>query len=220
MIALCDSRLATAAVTGCRLISVSSAAEEQAAFDDWVGAADWTLLIAPEINGVLLDRCRRVEGSGARLISPGSALVRLASDKHATAQYLSERGVRVPDGVCLQPGETLPHDFPYPAVLKPCDGAGSCGVRRVSSAAEAGVESGPARQRLERWQPGFSASVSLLCGPGGVVPLEPCAQTLSEDGRFHYLGGWTPLPEPLATRPQLSTADRKGAPVNGRLCRY
>ena len=32
------------------------------------------------------------------------------------------------------------------------------------------------------------------------MPLEPCAQTLSEDGHFHYLGGWTPLPEPLATR--------------------
>ena len=67
VIALSDSRLTTAAVPGCRLISVSSAAEEQAAFNDCVGAADWTLLIAPEINGVLLDRCRRVESSGARV---------------------------------------------------------------------------------------------------------------------------------------------------------
>ena len=33
VIALCDSRLTTAAVPGCPLISVSSAAEEQAAFE-------------------------------------------------------------------------------------------------------------------------------------------------------------------------------------------
>ena len=114
--------------------------------------------------------------------------------------YLSERGVRVPEGLCLQPGETLPHDFPYPAVLKPCDGAGSLGVRRVSNAAEPGVAIGAGLQRLERWQPGFSASVSLLCGPRGTVPLAPCAQKLSDDGRFHYLGGWAPLPQPLAVR--------------------
>jgi predicted ATP-grasp superfamily ATP-dependent carboligase len=54
--------------------------------------------------------------------------------------------------------------------------------------------------RLERWCSGMAASVALLCGPTGVLPLAPCAQTLSDDGRLRYLGGWTPLSEPLRSR--------------------
>jgi len=33
-----------------------------------------------------------------------------------------------------------------------------------------------------------------------MIPLVPCAQKVSQDGRFRYLGGWTPLPEPFRSR--------------------
>lgn len=200
VVALCDSRLAATALPGCRLHCVSSDAEARTAFDECAAAADATLLIAPEIGGALLDRCLRVERGGGTLVSPGSAFVRLASDKHATAEYLSARGIRVPEGLRLEPGEPVPRDFAFPAVVKPCDGAGSWGVRRVSNAAEVNVGNGSAPVRLERWQPGRPASVSLLCGPRGCLPLEPCAQKLSDHRRFQYLGGWTPLSASLAAR--------------------
>ena len=43
-------------------------------------------------------------------------------------------------------------------------------------------------------------SVVVLCGPGQLVPLAPCRQLLSGDGRFAYLGGELPLDADLAER--------------------
>jgi hypothetical protein len=42
--------------------------------------------------------------------------------------------------------------------------------------------------------------VAFLAGPAGAWPLEPCAQRLSADGRFTYLGGRLPLAPSLAAR--------------------
>jgi hypothetical protein len=44
------------------------------------------------------------------------------------------------------------------------------------------------------------ASVAVLCGPEGPVFLPACGQTLSTDGRFAYLGGYTPLAPTLGER--------------------
>src|SRR5439155_20066372 len=49
---------------------------------------------------------------------------------------------------------------------------------------------------------GIAASVAVLVGPRQRVALAPAEQTLSSDGRFHYLGGKAPLPAPLAERAQ------------------
>jgi predicted ATP-grasp superfamily ATP-dependent carboligase len=46
----------------------------------------------------------------------------------------------------------------------------------------------------------MAASVAFLCGPREVLPLPPCRQCLSDDGRFAYLGGELPLPPSLARR--------------------
>jgi predicted ATP-grasp superfamily ATP-dependent carboligase len=46
----------------------------------------------------------------------------------------------------------------------------------------------------------MAASVALLCGKGARAPLAPCAQRLSDDGRFRYLGGKLPLAGGLAAR--------------------
>jgi hypothetical protein len=62
--------------------------------------------------------------------------------------------------------------------------------------------SAAASWRLERFHHGLPVSVSLLAGPHGFLPLQPCTQTLSNDGRFAYRGGTTPLPPRLAERAQ------------------
>ena len=91
-----DVRLAWPGPQGCRVEEISSADEEAFALERCSRRADWTLLIAPEIGGSLLDRCRRVESVGGRLLSPGSPLVGLASDKHRTAVHLASAGVPAP----------------------------------------------------------------------------------------------------------------------------
>ena len=55
--------------------------------------------------------------------------------------------------------------------------------------------------------PGLAASVAFLCGASGRVPLVPCQQRISEDGRMRYRGGRLPLAAGLAER-AVALADR------------
>jgi tyramine---L-glutamate ligase len=184
----------------CRVHEVRSQADERRAIDELAAVADWTLLIAPEFQGHLAIRCRAVERAGGKLLGPDARFVALASDKHATAQRLAEMNVRVPQGIALEAGDRFPSDFLYPAVLKPRDGAGSLGVRRLHAAcASHPVAVGPSR--LEEYCAGTPASVALLCGPGRIESLVPCRQHL--DG-FAYLGGSLPMESCLARRARES----------------
>jgi predicted ATP-grasp superfamily ATP-dependent carboligase len=68
----------------------------------------------------------------------------------------------------------------------------------------------------QRYVPGLAASVAFLIGPSRVVPLVPCEQLLSTDGRFTYLGGRLPIAPDLADR-VLRIADRAVRSVPGLL---
>jgi tyramine---L-glutamate ligase len=192
---LCDPRSGARFPHGVEVISVDHPAADAIAFDRQAAAADWTVVIAPEFDGHLLDRCRRVLAAGGRLLGPGPRLVELASDKHATAEHLRSAGVPVPFGIALAPHEPPPIDFPWPAILKPRFGAGSQDVRLINRPATL-----PVPARLEEFCPGHAASVAILCGPEQTIPLPACRQHLSDDCQFRYLGGSLPLPIPLANR--------------------
>ncbi len=187
---------------------VADAAEERDTFERLACEADATLLIAPEMGGALLERCRRVEGLGRRLISPDSRFVAIAADKQQTAERLSSRGMRVPPGVRLDAHSDATDPALFPAVLKPCDGAGSWLAFRMADRQalqcrlqlpEYERERKRGNLRLEQFVPGLAASVAVLCGPKGNVPLAPCEQLLADEG-FGYQGGTLPLPAPLAAR--------------------
>jgi predicted ATP-grasp superfamily ATP-dependent carboligase len=91
-------------------------------------------------------------------------------------------------------------------VLKPRFGAGSQETYRVDSMTDlkkakkraSRAKLGPLL--LQPLAPGLPASVSLLIGPGQILPMPAGRQILSDDGRFHYLGGEWPLPTDLDTR--------------------
>ena len=194
-----DRRLGAADLPEGVVHEVGSARQERDTLSALAGAADWSVIIAPEFDGHLLDRCQWVEGAGGRLLGPGSPTVALASNKQKTAEHLAARGVRVPEGVTLEPGDPLPPGFGYPAVLKPRDGAGSRGIRWIDEPRGGRVEDG-VPMRLEQFSAGTAASVACLGGPRGVVLLRPCQQRLSDDGRFEYLGGRLPLDANSAAR--------------------
>lgn len=203
---LADSRLPHLWPTGCIRHGVDSSQREHEQFSRVTAACDRTLIIAPEYGGQLLKRLAWAESAGGRLISPGRELVRLASSKHETAEFLASFGIPVPTGIRLRAGEGLPTRFSYPAVLKPDDGVGSMDVRYVRDATDTAAacllsQSDPARwYRLETYQPGQPASISLLCGPDHRLVLPPCEQHLSADGRFQYQGGRVSCQAPWADR--------------------
>ncbi|HEX4147365.1 MAG TPA: hypothetical protein VHY20_00195, partial [Pirellulales bacterium] len=109
---------------------VADAATEQRMFERLARESAWTLIIAPELRGVLTARCETARRAGGRLLNCAPEAIALAADKHALAQHLATHDIQVPRGVRVGADQPWPVDFEFPAIIKPCDGAGSCGVRR------------------------------------------------------------------------------------------
>jgi tyramine---L-glutamate ligase len=159
--------------------------------------SDYVLLIAPEFDGLLAERCYWVEQAGGHLLGPSSAAVRLTADKLRLSRRLRAAGIPTPPCGPVR----------FPAVLKPRDGAGSQATFLVRSPDEltrckeqAVAEGWRGELILQPFVPGTAASVALLLGPGRCVPLLPAEQYLSDDGRFRYRGGRVPLRADLCER--------------------
>src|SRR6266478_9906581 len=80
---------------------VDSDAEERR-FRDMAGNAEFTLVIAPEFENILAQRCQWVEDAGGRLLGPSLAAVRLTADKYALSQLLQTRQVSTPESWLLR----------------------------------------------------------------------------------------------------------------------
>jgi predicted ATP-grasp superfamily ATP-dependent carboligase len=172
--------------------------EEQASFRRTCRSCDWTLVIAPETGGILLDRCRVVEQVGGRLLGPSSAAVRLTGDKWETARHLSNHGIPTPRCDLWRQGVELAMAFPL--VCKPRRGAGSQATFLVRDRMdlarcvdEAANEGFTGEFVVEPFVAGRAVSVAFLIGPNNRVALPAVEQRLSNDGRFRYLGGRLPL---------------------------
>lgn len=162
---------------------------------------DLTLLIAPEFDGILTQRALLVEGVGGRLCGPNPLAITVCSDKFQLAEHLHVAGIATVATHEFQPQTAGATDLEYPAVVKPRDGAGSQetyllrdvgGFERLLPGWK---KSSLLRQAI--WQPyiaGRAVSVAVLVTPEQFryEALLPCEQTLSDDGRFGYLGGIVP----------------------------
>ncbi|MBI2192941.1 MAG: ATP-grasp domain-containing protein [Planctomycetes bacterium] len=181
---------------------------ERRALEDLASEADFSLVIAPEFDCILLERSKWLDGCRARRIGPSLDAIELTSNKLALARHLVPFGIPAVGGCIFDPERGLPaRDFAWPAVLKPLYGAGSQAtflIRNDCEAHEAGqraIHEGLRRNAiLQRYCPGQPASVSFLLGPRRAVILMPCTQNLSADGRFRYLGGRSPISPELARR--------------------
>ena len=54
----------------------------------------------------------------------------------------------------------------------------------------------------QEFVPGQTASVACIVFENDIIALPPASQRLSDDGRFHYLGGELPLDPSLWDRAQ------------------
>ena len=166
--------------------------------------ADWTVIVAPETDGILLQRVAAVMAAGARALNASTAFIAIAADKQATANALAAAGVPVPAGRSLAPGEAVPADFARPAVRKLRDGVGGEGFSVVPSA---GATPASHATRIEAFVPGTPVGVSCLCGPAGLRVLPPQRQRFAAGDPPRYLGG-EPLPAGPAARRATALAAR------------
>jgi predicted ATP-grasp superfamily ATP-dependent carboligase len=205
--ATCDQRF-TLVLPGCQVTEVATADQRDATFNKLAERAEWTVVIAPEFDGLLEDYAGRAVAAAGRLLGPAPEFIAIAADKQRTADWLKAANVPVSEGIRLEKGMQLPVRFEYPAVVKRLDGAGSMDVCLIPDG-ESALAHGPARfpVRLERFVSGMAASVVVLCGPDSRLALSPCRQKISEDGRFCYQGGTLPLDNDRARRAhQLAVA--------------
>jgi len=191
------------AVPGVRVLTL-----DESPFAELAGAADHTLVIAPECGGRLEHLCREVLRVGGRLLGPSPEAVHLTADKLDLARHWDRHGVPTPQTWPLgeEPAGLL-------VVVKPRDGAGSQGtvlsfvgtdlrsVRAWTDRRSVPTESDwPGPLIAQHYVPGFAASVAFLISLSGLRPLVPCEQLLSPDGRFQYRGGRLPIRPDLAQR--------------------
>jgi predicted ATP-grasp superfamily ATP-dependent carboligase len=182
------------------------ASQESSAFRDLLRHSDAALIIAPEFDELLHQRCLWVEQVGLRLLGPSSKAARLAGDKLLLARHFENWSIPSPITVGLGvPPFTA--DMRWPAVCKPRLGAGSQATFLVRDPRELALCRARAEQEgwmgellLQPFVPGLACSVGFLIGPDETVALPPCRQHLADDGRFHFLGGELPLPPDLAER--------------------
>jgi predicted ATP-grasp superfamily ATP-dependent carboligase len=182
------------------------AGDEARAFGELAGWADYTVLVAPEFDGLLETRCAWVLEAGGRLLGPSPAAVGLTADKLTLASHLQQCAVPTPETDLLEVQAPLP-PFPFPIMSKPRFGAGSLATVVVRDRGEwqeltscAGREATHGELIVQPFLPGQAASVAFLVGPKRQLALLPASQRLSQDGRFHYLGGKLPLPAALGRR--------------------
>ena len=189
------------ALPGMQVVALADMPEavEPMAFQALVDAADHTLIIAPELDGILSARC---EWAGDRALGPTPAAVRLTADKLALAQHWQAHGVPTP-ATCPSAEVT---DRPWrELVLKPRFGAGSTATFHLREPDELvrwvfEPDAAAGETIAQDYVPGRPASVAFLIGPTETVPLLPTFQLLSSDGRFRYEGGELPIRPDLAER--------------------
>lgn len=159
--------------------------------------ADWTVIVAPETDGILRERVAAVRALGARALNASTAFIEIAADKQATAQALAAAGVPVPPGRSLAAHEGIPPGFRLPAVRKLRDGVGGDGFAVVTAADHA---ADPRPTRLEPFVEGIPVGVSCLGGSRGVAVLPPMRQRFSAGLPPRFLGGEPLEPAALAAR--------------------
>ena len=157
--------------------------------------ADWTVLIAPETGGTLADCSRTLARRGGRSLGSTPEAVELAGDKLRLAAFLSERGIRTPACRRVVPSLPLPGDFPYPAVLKPIDGAGSIDTFWIPEPAMVPDDAKELPEALlQPFLPGVPSSATFLIGPENQARWIGIGRqrVAIQDGRFVYRGGILP----------------------------
>jgi tyramine---L-glutamate ligase len=171
--------------------------DDRAALVAAASRADWTLIVAPESDGILLDRVRAVRAAGGRVLAPADGQIATAADKQTTIDVFAARGLPVPAGRSLAAGEPIPAGFRLPAVRK---ARASCGGEALEIIQRHETPPAGIPTRLETLATGVPVGVSLICGPAGPLALPPMRQRFSAGAAPRYLGSDLLADDATATR--------------------
>ena len=201
----CDARFQPLRHPRLQTVLIETREQEADHFERLARQADQVLLIAPELDHLLLRRCQQLERWGCDGLMSDIAAVELTSDKLLFFQRCQQVGIPTP------PTWELPEPWPerwewgFPALIKPRFGAGSTATFAVESAEDwARLRQAEPRKLLapSLVQPLLAGKpASLICL---VDPLEGNRQWLpagwQEFERLRYRGGSIPVEQALQSR--------------------
>jgi len=194
---------------------VENAERENRQFEELCRQADAVLIIAPEFDNILADRCQLVEEWGTVSLNCSVDAIRLCADKLELARRLDSLKIPTIPTREIDLSRKIPEsDLEFPLVIKPRDGAGCLETYLLRKAADWQPFQKVKRQesrddalkhdrRQTEWivQPfidGRTLSIAAIVGAeqwNGEPWLEvfPLAeQELTENGKFRYRGGRIP----------------------------
>lgn len=159
---------------------------------------NWFLFLAPTMTTVM-DFVRTMSDAGSRSLTSSREATEIVCDKLKLAVHWEIHNVPTP----LTAEATSVDWHRNPMICKPRFGAGSENVF-LFSADQWEEMTGKCVTDfsgiIQEFVPGRAASIAILCGSNQHIPLRPTFQSLSQDGRFHYLGGLVPIPPGLEDR--------------------
>jgi predicted ATP-grasp superfamily ATP-dependent carboligase len=168
------------------------AGEELETFRRLASEADYTVLIAPETDGLLHERAAILEELDRPSLGCTSSAIALAGNKWLLAARLEEHAIPTPTCRLIDATEEPADDIRYPAVIKPVDGAGSVNTFFVPSLAD-WPEDARAMQvaLIQPFVDGIPMSASfLVLDDRRKVLLGLATQQMDFDAqRFVYRGG-------------------------------
>lgn len=181
----------------CEVVRIESASLESSIFDRLLHEVDAALIIAPETDGILADRCRQVRAARVASWNCTPESIELCGDKLSLSAHFQTHEIpTIPTrSVAI---DRAPDGIEWPSVLKPRDGAGSTLTFLIRNRVEWDQavqiihdQSAVTEFILQPYREGRSLSVGVMIGPERtrVVCLPIAEQRLSTDGRFSYLGG-------------------------------
>ncbi len=188
---------------------------ERSTLESLAAECDAVALIAPESCGILFERARLIEQTGARSLGSTPEAIARSGDKASLSAYWRELGVPTPDSLRVRTADGLPEGFAFPAVLKPIDGAGTVSTFFLESPWDLRpemVEELP-EGLLQPFVPGMPLSASFLFAPGHRHGFEPRLigvgrqRVTRKDRRFSYEGGGVPFGTSIPLDPVRSAVE-------------
>ncbi len=215
VVTTCDARLAPPPCG--TSIRVESSMEERLVFEKLARDCDASYVIAPEDDGLLLERCQIAASCSARTLNCQQSAIQTASDKLELANILSRAGIptiptvafRLADGAHFELDKVSEFNLvksdgrqESSVVIKPRYGAGSQDTYLCRTVEEIDEftkvfmnQESQLEAILQPYIAGRNLSVAAIFDrwSNRLEHIFPVAeQTLSTDGRFRYSGGRVP----------------------------
>lgn len=195
-----DSRLGRFPDSRIEAAHVNSPDDEARCFPELAASSDAVLIIAPEFDGILLDRRRQLDELGCRTLGPDCDAIELCGDKLVVALFLTERGIPTVPTREIHSVNGQP-DFEFPIVIKPRCGAGSLdtylidGEDQLRRVCHVSSQNTNGREMVQQpFIEGTTISISVLIDrKHHRIDLLPIGeQHITDDGQLEYCGGRIP----------------------------